>query len=146
MKKLICIFVLGLLLSGCGKKLETINCKISEYAAFFIKGKSVIDRNNESSIADEMFKIDSRNKKLYQSNTVDGNFDLVDNAEFVNSNISVPQRKMFNGVFRVSSYINRNTGVYTKKIFHTENSPFYKKMGMYEQKYTYQCEKVKKKF
>lgn len=146
MKKLIGIFVLGLLLSGCGKKLETINCKISEYAAFFIKEKSVIDRNNESSIADVIFKIDSRNKKLYQSNTVDGNFDLVDNAEFANSNISVPQRKMFNGVLRVSSYINRNTGVYTKEIFHTENSPFYKKIGVYEQKYTYQCEKVKKKF
>ena len=136
------------MLGGVASAETIINCKLSEYESWNSNGTVDIYKNNELSLEDVMFKIDSKNKKLY--NYVVEDFQLENHVKFTSTSISWSINDSLPGHLhngsRSYSSINRNIGAYITETFHDKSSAFYKDLGMIKQKWTYNCESVKQKF
>jgi hypothetical protein len=143
MRQLLTFFILFLMLGGVAvAEIITINCKLSEYVVFDANGIKV-DKNNKFSIPDEIFKIDTINKKIYKFRS---KFELIENVSFDDNKISWTQEWTFASGSKYYNTLNRITGVYNVEATHDENSLIRKGRGLYRQTYTSKCESVKKKF
>ena len=142
MKKLLTFLTLFLMLGGVlGAETITINCKLSEYVVFDANGirKEISLRPD----LDEIFKIDTINKKIYKFRS---KFELIENVSFDDNKISWTQEWTFASGSKYYNTLNRITGVYNVEATHDENSLIRKGRGLYRQTYTSKCESVKKKF
>ena len=142
MKKLLTFLTLFLMLGvNANAEIITINCKLSEYVVFDANGirKEISLRPD----LDEIFKIDTINKKIYKFRS---KFELIENVSFDDNKISWTQEWTFASGSKYYNTLNRITGVYNVEATHDENSLIRKGRGLYRQTYTSKCESVKKKF